>query len=291
MIKVAYLSMDSLDDFECYDYLTFEPMSSLGHSVTEVSWKSKVDWNNFDYVIIRSPWDYQDNSDEFLLVLDSIENSSAILLNPINIIKWNINKIYLRDLEQRGVAIVPTTFFDGLDEDSLETALKTLDYDEFILKPTISANADHTYRVSKDNKSTFIEQKLSIFSNRQCMLQPFIDSVVNEGEYSLFYFNGDLSHCILKTPESGDFRVQEEHGGKLKRIDKPEADLIESGDIVLNAITQDLLYARLDFVRFNNSYVLMEAELIEPSLYFNLEPESPIRFANAFHNLHKKLTQ
>ena len=112
------------------------------------------------------------------------------------------------------------------------------------------------------------------------MAQPFMASVVDEGEYSLFYFDGAYSHAIVKRPGDGDFRVQEEHGGRLEAV-VPEHALLEAGAGALAKLPGQALYARLDFVRDGDEFALMEAELIEPSLYFQLDKESPERFAAA----------
>jgi hypothetical protein len=125
-----------------------------------------------------------------------------------------------------------------------------------------------------------------------------MSSVIDEGEFSLFYFDGKYSHAILKTPKADDFRVQEEHGGRLKAI-VPEKSLFAEADNTLAAITKLTgempLYARVDFVRFCNEingeeFALMEAELIEPSLYFNMDDNSAQRFANAFVNRMNELS-
>jgi hypothetical protein len=49
----------------------------------------------------------------------------------------------------------------------------------------------------------------------------------------------------------------------------------------MEALPEGLLYARIDLVRSNADFALMEAELIEPSLYFGIDPEAPVRFADA----------
>ena len=286
--EIVYLSSFTLDEFECYDSLTFDVMKEYGYIVSERPWQSDSNWSKYDYVIIRSTWDYQDHADEFIKVLQDIENSSATLLNPLSIIQWNINKHYLRDLESNGVTIVPTIWNDTLAEELLVSAFRDFAKGELIIKPAISANADDTYRIKHDNQEEFLREHQAKFQNREFLLQPFMDAITDEGEYSLFYFNGELSHCILKTPKDDDFRVQEEHGGRLKLIEQPENELLSCGEICLNAIPETLLYARLDFVRFEGSFVLMEAELIEPSLYFNLDPQSPQRFARAFANYVKQ---
>lgn len=279
MSRIAYLSMESLADFECYDHLTIEPLARLGHSVDEVSWRSPPAWDDYDAVIIRSPWDYQKDADAFLDCLEAIERSSAELLNPLAIVRWNINKRYLLDLEQRGVAIVPTHYREGIDAAALRNAFAAHVSDELIVKPAVSAGADDTFRVRREDARGFAAGAGERFAGRECLLQPFLPAVITEGEYSLFYFAGALSHCILKTPQREDFRVQEEHGGQLQLIESPEAGLVAAGARTLAAIATQLLYARLDFVRSGDRFLLMEAELIEPSLYFNLDPGSAARFA------------
>lgn len=281
MNKCAFLSMDSLANFECYDHLVIKPLADLGWHAEEVSWKHPdCDWNQYDLVVIRSPWDYQDHFDAFIKVLENIENSSAILANPIDIVHWNIHKKYLAELESKGITIVPTLWRDSLNANEFDDFFTQLSSEEIIIKPCISANADDTYRLNRENILTLSNHLVETFKNKECMIQPFIQSVVDEGEFSLFYFNNTYSHAILKTPSKGDFRVQEEHGGQLQKID-PDTPLTEQADKTLSAIDKELLYARLDFVRTKSGYALMEAELIEPSLYFNLDADSAERFARA----------
>ena len=113
----------------------------------------------------------------------------------------------------------------------------------------------------------------------------FFPQSTTEGEFSLFYFNGVLSHTILKLPKPADFRVQEEHGGIIRAVETDDA-LREAGDAALRAIGAVPLYARADFVRANDgsSYWLMELELIEPSLYLRMDKGAPERFARALHD-------
>ena len=106
-------------------------------------------------------------------------------------------------------------------------------------------------------------------------------SIIEEGEFSLFYFNRTYSHTILKTPESGDFRVQEEHGGRIISV-TPEQKALQCAMEVLETLNVSLLYARIDLVREETGdYALMELELIEPSLYFRMDPIASTRFAQA----------
>ena len=283
MPRCAFLTMDSLDEFEVYDDLLIKPLSQLGWSVDMVSWRNRqVDWNTFEAVIIRSPWDYQQDAQLFMQVLEEIDQSSARLENPLDLVKWNIDKTYLRELEQEGILIVPTLWGRRLEAEQLDKAFEQLDTRELVLKPTVSANADDTFRVKQEVKLRIKKEMLRTFYDRAYMIQPFMKSIVTEGEFSLFYFGGEYSHTILKTPGKGDFRVQEEHGGILASVE-PETKLLKRAQQTMARLQPQPLYARADYVRTeDDDFALMELELIEPSLYFNMDPESPRRFARIF---------
>ena len=284
MRKCAILSMDSLADFEAYDDLIDQPMLALGWQTEVVSWRnSSVNWSDYDVVVIRSPWDYQDDMESFVKVLTNIEQSSARLENSLNVVQWNINKIYLTHLEADDVTIVPTLWPDTFNADDLAGYFTHFSTAQIVLKPRVSANADNTFWLTQDNYQSKIAELSTAFASRELMVQPFMADICQEGEFSLFYFNGEFSHAILKTPAKGDFRVQEEHGGGLLSV-TPEPALEAAANKTMQAISKlhgDLLYARIDFVRHQDTFALMEAELIEPSLYFNMDGTSPQRFADA----------
>ena len=240
----AILSMDNLDDFEAYDELLVEPLKAMGWHTEFISWRAQgVDWNKYQSVIIRTPWDYQDDAPAFLKVLEDIEASSAILENSLDIVRWNIDKQYLQDLEKKGVAIVPSLWREVLDKSELMSFFDHFDTQQIVLKPRISANADNTFWLTKAQAIAKAEQLVEVFSDKPFIIQPFVENVIKEGEYSLFYFDGQYSHAILKTPKEDDFRVQEEHGGRLKTIE-PEPSLVEAAKQTLKAIDEMPLYAR-----------------------------------------------
>ncbi|MEW6981378.1 RimK family alpha-L-glutamate ligase [Colwelliaceae bacterium 6471] len=282
MKHCAILSMDNLENFEAYDYLFEEPLLALGWQTQVVSWRQNdVDWDQFDVVVIRTPWDYQDDAPAFLALLEQIEASNAVLENSLDIVRWNIDKAYLKLLEDKGVTIVPTLWQTGLTGDDIEKFFAHFDTQQIVFKPRISANADNTFWLTKDNYSEKTAELVDIFGDAEFMVQPFMENIISEGEFSCFYFDGEYSHSILKTPKQDDFRVQEEHGGQLKTIE-PERELTRCAKNALTAIGEMPLYARVDFVRHQDSFALMEAELIEPSLYFNMDDNAAERFAQAF---------
>jgi len=269
--------MDDMGHYVADDDLAISPLEELGWKVETVSWRdASVDWNDFEIVVIRTPWDYQRSPDEFLSVLEKIDSSSARLENPLDVVKWNLDKRYLRDLESRGLPIVPTIWDGVYDQRVFYRWMADLGCDELIIKPTVSATAEHTYRLGEFDPSL-----VETFSTRPFMVQPFLENIVTEGEYSLFYFNGEYSHTILKSPKTDDFRVQEEHGGLIIAVE-PTPKLSNAGRKAFEMIKPPPLYARVDLVRDDeNEFALIELELIEPALYLRMDADAPARFAAA----------
>lgn len=289
-MKIAFLSIDDLSGYVSDDNLAFEPLQNLGYQVDIVSWRQTVvEWKDYPAVIIRTTWDYQNHLEAFLQVLKQIE-SQTLLANPFEIVQWNADKIYLNDLQEKGAKIVPTIWVNGgFDSNQFQQWFNQLESDEIVIKPRVSATAQDTFWLKRGQKAQEdIESLNKIFENRPFMVQPFMKAIVDEGEYSLFYFNGEYSHAILKTPKTADFRVQEEHGGIIQAIN-PSSDMLKAGKEILKYISRTLLYARVDFVRTkSNEFALMELELIEPSLYLRNCENAPHLFAKAINTWLKR---
>jgi hypothetical protein len=281
-MKIALLSIEDLSYFVADDELLLEPLRLLGHAAEFVPWQARVDWHEYGAAIIRTTWDYQNHLPTFLRVLQQIETQTR-LANPLTIVKWNADKgVYLQDLQARGARIVPTIWSDlKIDSSQVQQWFDVLETDELVIKPAIGANAQDALRTGRGGED--VDALAKVFAGRAYMVQPFMRGIVEEGEYSLFYFNGEYSHAILKTPKPGDFRVQEEHGGIIQPIEPPP-NLCASGEKILKCIEARLLYARVDFVRTGaDDFALVELELIEPSMYLRNAAHAPQMFAEAIN--------
>lgn len=276
MKRVCFLSMDDLGGYVVDDDLAIGPLADIGWKVSTLSWRqTEIEWSEFECVVIRTPWDYQNSPDEFLEVLAEIESQTR-LENPLDIVRWNFDKLYLRDMKQRGCCVVPTIWEPSYSPADFESWLAELATNEIIVKPRVSATAGHTYRLT-----TYDAALEGVFADRPFLVQPFMPNIVAEGEFSLFYFNGEYSHTINKSPKRADFRVQEEHGGIITEAE-PEETLRTAGQRALDMIGRTLLYARVDLVRdARDQFALMEFELIEPALYLRMSEGAPERFAAA----------
>jgi glutathione synthase/RimK-type ligase-like ATP-grasp enzyme len=281
MRKCAFLTLQDRGNFVIDDELAVEPLERLGWRVSILSWRQQdLPWSAFDLVVIRSTWDYWNDVPGFLDVLARI-NRQTRLANPLSLVHWNLAKTYLRDLAGKGVGVVPTLWLDRLSAVDLERHAAQLGVDQMVVKPVIGANGEDAYRLDRGEDRERLRRIATRFRDRACMLQPFMENVLDEGEYSLFYFGGSFSHAILKTPVAGEFRSQEERGADICSV-APEEGLHLKAAQALAAVSPTPLYARIDLVRNAASgFDVMELELIEPSLYLRTDPGAPDRFARA----------
>ena len=281
----AYLTMENAEGWTIDAEMAFPPMMSMGWTIDPLPWRTDdVDWDRYDAVYIGTPWDYPDDPDYFVRMLEVIDRSSAVLVNDLALVQWTMPKTYLRDLEEKGAPIVRSIWSDDLGIDQLHDSFDSFGADRLIVKPVISTNATDTYLLERDTIRVLGTKLQQVFANRPHVVQPFIENIQSEGEFSLFYFNQQFSHAIQKIPKRGDFRVQEEFGAAITAVE-PDTELRKTADQVVQSIEPFPVYARADFVRGpDGRFLLMELELIEPSLYLRMDPEAPWRFAEAFHD-------
>lgn len=263
--------------------LGFPPLEALGWQIDAIPWRSaEPDWNLYDAVYIGVPWDYPQDPQRFLSVLDAIDRSAAILVNDLALVRWSMAKTYLRDLESRGASIVPSLWYEDMDADVLDAAFAAHATDRLIVKPVVSTNATDTYLLTRARARDLTAELQRVFRQRPFVVQPFISNIQTEGEFSLFYFNCKFSHAIQKVPKQDDFRVQEEHGAEIVSVTAQDS-LLKTGQRVIDMVSPAPVYARADFVRGTDGrFLLMELELIEPSMYLRMNRHAPRRFAEAF---------
>lgn len=285
--RCAFLTMDDTGGWSIDADLAFEPMAALGWQCEWLPWRRKnVTWSDYTAVYMAAPWDYPRDPDAFLRVLGEIDASAAVLVNDLSLVRWNLAKTYLRDLAASGASIVPSRWSDELREDFLEHGgldeIFAVHGERIIIKPVINTNATDTFLLSRPIDAGKQKQLQQTFYGRAWVVQPFIENIRSEGEFSLFHFGARYSHAIRKIPRSGDFRVQEEHGAEITTIE-PDAVLRQVADEVVSLVHPAPVYCRSDFVRGDDGrYLLMELELIEPSMYLRMHSEAPVRFARAF---------
>jgi glutathione synthase/RimK-type ligase-like ATP-grasp enzyme len=223
------------------DKLLQEGFETEGVQAQPVVWSQPgIDWNQFDLALIRSTWDYLDEKEHFLTVLSQIESSSCQLFNPLEAVRWNIDKRYLFDLKRWGVPILPTLLASDVNPDTVARLFADSRTQMAILKPTIGLGGSHSYRVPIDELTNKLETLRMNQPLQEYLIQPFIEDIVSEGEWSYIYFNRQLSHLLLKKPAPGDYRVQGIYGGTIQPADPSPQDLAQA-ESVLATLPFDIL--------------------------------------------------
>lgn len=256
------------------DKLALPAFQAKGMQAEFAVWNDpSVDWSRFAGVLIRSPWDYTQDAPAFLAWLESLK---VPVWNPAELVRWNLDKSYLLDLEAWDVPIPPTTRWDGTED--LDGVLAAEGWSDAVLKPMIGAGGRNTWRVTPKNAAEIALQAKA--AGGAYLLQPFAPEVLTEGEWSLIYFGGRYSHAVRKRAAKGEFRVQAEWGGTV-HPEVPSEELCEAADAVMESVGESV-YARIDLIETaDDGPWLIEAELIEPELFLRADKKAAGRLAAA----------
>jgi len=263
------------------DRLLLPVLEEQGFDASVVQWDSEgTDWQRFDLCVLRSCWDYHLRIDEFLHWLSRLEGRGVRTANPIGTVRWNYHKRYLKELEQRGVTILPTLLVERYDTMEAREALRLTGWDEVVIKPCVSASGHRTHRLNLAGAAGFQPEFESMVRDSGALVQPFMREIESEGEWSFVFFGRTFSHAVVKKPREGEFRTQESFGGTFVRA-VPAATQILQAEKVLSLVPGDLLYARVDMLEAGGAMLLVELELIEPFLFFGGSPGSTRNFVHA----------
>jgi hypothetical protein len=287
MKLILCATCESIPTLTADDRTLLAPLANHGIEARAAIWSdANVDWAKAHAVLIRSCWDYHLRLKEFLAWISALEQAQVRIWNPLAMLRWNTNKIYLRELEEKGVPIVPTLWpGPGFD---LKPELQQRNWKQAIVKPRVSATAYRTMLTSAANTDAVQTHINDLIRGPGAMVQEFLEEVQSQGEWSLIFFSGQFSHAVIKTPKPGDFRSQEEFGGSIRNT-HPSESLLHAASRVLAAVHPTPLhptplYARVDGVESRGQFHLMELELIEPALYLALAKGAAERFATAIAN-------
>lgn len=232
-------------------------------------------WGEFDLVLVSSTWDYHTRTDEFRAWLRTVDRLTT-LRNPRKTIEWNLDKRYLRQLERVGVPTIPTIWTEPGSEDEIEATVAELGWSDVVLKPVVDLGAERLARV----ETTMVGRILRSLGEPG-MAQPFLSAVEREGELSLIFIAGELSHALRKIPARGDFRVQSRYGASQKRVEAP-AEAVEIARLALGEAPEPPLYGRVDLLADDAGDLrVIEVELVEPDLYLAVHPPAADLLAEA----------
>lgn len=284
--RVAFVTCRALPEGSPDDRLAAAACAEWGVEAESGPWESRgAAWEAFDAEVVRSAWTYHRMPRRFDRWLDRLEEAGVRAFNDVATMRWNASKRYLFDREREGVPVIPSVWVEeprGLDAGAIERAVGTVDV---VAKPAVGASAEGVRRV-RAGRAEDLEWLGTALADGPLLVQSYVPEVAARGEWSVVHLGGAYSHAVLKTPARGDFRVQEALGASTRAEDPPaEVREIAARAIAVAGAVADAggspLYARVDAVEVADGPLLVELELIEPSLFFAHAPGSADRFADA----------
>jgi hypothetical protein len=275
MKRIGFVTSAELRDLTPDDRSVVPVLAAQGVGVIPVVWTEPLP-DRLDGLVLRSTWDYHLRLEDFLAWVASVEAAGLPLWNAPATVRWNVHKGYLREVEARGIPVVPTRHAARGSGVALAELLREAGWTEAVVKPSVSGGAFETWRAGPGEADAlrFARQVGAM----DCLVQPFLPELVSSGEWSLLFLGDRYSHAVLKRPVSGDFRVQEEFGGAFAPAEPPSS-LLSAARAALEAGGQTTLYARVDGVVRGGRFEVMELELVEPSLFLGTAPSAAERFS------------
>jgi glutathione synthase/RimK-type ligase-like ATP-grasp enzyme len=256
-------------------------IAATGARVDVVDWDDPaVDWAAYDRVALRSTWDYAERLYPFLGWLAALEPVTEVL-NPVPLVRWNLDKHYLGDLAAAGVPTIPTAFLEP-------GRIPPLPDQDIVLKPAIGAGSRNVgvYRPDQHDQAHAHIARLHA-RGEPVLAQPRIATVAEHGEWGLVFFAGRYSHAANKRVElapSGE--LDELYAAETLTAHDADPAQIAAAQAAVDAVAAQFgvpAYARVDLVRAEDGgYLVLELELIEPSLFLpQADPDAPARLAAA----------
>ncbi|MFO1255304.1 MAG: hypothetical protein U1E37_06495 [Sphingomonadaceae bacterium] len=242
-------------------------------------WRAPLDeLARFDLAYLGTPWDYTEAKDEFLERLAALEGAGVVVCNPVEVIRWNSDKLYLRELEQRGAVSIPTLWPECAGAAEVQAAFDHFGCDRVVVKRRVGAGAIGQDSFSRDNPPP-----AGWRIDQPAMIQPFLGAIQSEGEHSFIFVDGRFSHGLIKQATGGDYRIQSLYGGVEVAVEPAAPDRAAAEAVMaMLPFASPPLYARIDMVRLaDGRLAVIEAEVIEPYLYPEQGPEFGGRMADA----------
>ncbi len=244
-----------------------------------IDWRAPMaELTTFDLAYLGTPWDYTDAKDEFLARLEDLETAGVTVCNPVEVIRWNSDKLYLKDLGERGAVTIPTLWPESAGPAEVAAAFDHFGADRVVVKRRVGAGA-----VGQDSFLRGNPPPADWRLDQPAMIQPFLSAIQHEGEHSFIFIDGQFSHGLIKRAAAGDYRIQSLYGGVEVAVDPAPADRAAAEAVMaMLPFEQPPLYARIDMVRLDDGRLaVIEAETIEPYLYPLQGPEFGTRMAAA----------
>jgi glutathione synthase/RimK-type ligase-like ATP-grasp enzyme len=280
MKRIGIITCEKFPNLFGKDVEIKSKLEGFGFQVDALIWDRKnIDWAYYDCLIFRSPWDYFEKQEQFLIWFEYIKSLGMKTVNSIEIIEKNLHKFYLKDLQEQRIRLIDTYFVTKKEISNLREFIP-LSWVQIVIKPAIAAGSYLTKIIDNSNVDLQIESIAEEYKYHDILVQKFMPEISVVGETSSLYFGGKYSHSVVKFPKEGDFRIQSQYGGKYSRVSLNET-IYNQVEYIYNVACQGATYGRIDGIILGDQFYLMEVELFEPDFYLELCDEALDRYINA----------
>ncbi|MGD9682518.1 MAG: RimK family alpha-L-glutamate ligase [Candidatus Obscuribacterales bacterium] len=267
MNRFCFLTSDQYPSLEKDYQPAIACLQAKGHTACVRVWNDReVDWSLFENLVIASIWDYHRDLGSFRTWLSERARQSNVI-NSIDLIEWNLNKLYLKELEEAGVPVIPTLWAERPE-------IAGCPWQKVVIKPAVGAGSFGMRAFDLNRQRDAAESHIAGLADRlPAMIQPELPSVSAEGEFVMVYFDGRFSHAAIRPLSGHQASVQDEIAAAT--LLEPEKEQLNIGGKVIECLPSKPCYARIDLVRdLENRYVVLEVELVEPSLFLKESPQA-----------------
>jgi glutathione synthase/RimK-type ligase-like ATP-grasp enzyme len=275
--RIVLATCHAWPELSVSDRCLADALEQRGFQVESAMWNARfAPFEGARAVVLRSTWDYHQSLDAYRAWLDRLD--ATRVFNRPDLVRWNLDKAYLVELAARGVP-VPSCAIAAADPASVAAALEQLSLAEAVIKPTVGASGVGVERVSRGRETEALARLHAATGSPRLLVQEFVPEVA-AGELAGIFLGGAFSHGLRRVPAAGEFRVNSQYGGRMEAAALDQG-VIEAMTRVLRMLPSEPLYARIDGLRRDGRFVIMEVEVHEPGLGLHLAPGAGERFADA----------
>ncbi len=275
-MRIALVTCRDLPEPDPDDAPLRAALAARGHEPVSVAWDDpSAPLDGVDLFLLRSAWNYYLEPQAFLAWVERAAER-ARFHNPPDVLRWNVHKGYLEELEQRGVPVVPTRVLRRGQDPDPAAELAAAGWDDVVVKPCVSAASWRTRRFRGDDLSDAAAFAAELLAERDVLVQRFEPGAEDPGERCLVWIDGEFTHAIRKRPR---LEGQDE---SVAADAPPSGAELSVAERALAPLADRLLYARVDLMPGpDGAPRVSEVELMEPSLFFPQGPHALDRLVAA----------
>ena len=262
-MRIAIVACNRHPELSASNSLFRRALERRGADVEVVAWNRapSARMSEYSLCVFRQSWDYQDDPAGFAAWVCNARRAGARLANDADIVVWNNDKRTLASLQEIGIEVPWMVGISGSDELPISELP-----DRVVIKPAFGGSGVGVRLCERNSVIETLAEARREAPGRPFLAQEFLPEIV-EGEWSLTFVQGSVTHGVCKRPAANEFRVNGRFQPTIERVEPP-APMLVAAQKLGRHLGPGTLYARLDGVLRGDRFVCTELELTDPDLHF-----------------------